>query len=141
MPSDPFLERLVVRPQIDYFAATRCAVFCAMVGGSIGFFASFGISCFISSEYSDIVGPKFYVDAMLLGILSAFAFRLSAIFIFCVRLYQRHADAEVRLRCRQTPTCSEYAILAIQKYGALIGAWKSFGRLRRCRPPGRVDFP
>ena len=66
---------------------------------------------------------------------------LRSISIFAIRLYQRYADAETRLRCRQTPSCSNYGILAIEKYGAIWGLWKTIQRLKRCRPPGRADYP
>ena len=75
--------------------------------------------------------------ALLVSTLSS----LRSISIFAIRLYQRYADAETRLRCRQTPSCSNYGILAIEKYGAIWGLWKTIQRLKRCRPPGRVDFP
>ena len=39
-------------------------------------------------------------------------------------------------RCRFTPTCSEYALEAIRKRGALIGAWLAFKRIARCHPWG-----
>jgi uncharacterized protein len=59
-----------------------------------------------------------------------------------IRLYQRAAPARVRGRCRFTPTCSEYAILAIEKYGLAGGSVRAFGRLLRCRSPhGGIDEP
>ena len=36
--------------------------------------------------------------------------------------------------CRYTPTCSEYAMEAIERYGVLGGALKAVGRLLRCHP-------
>jgi len=38
--------------------------------------------------------------------------------------------------CRFTPSCSQYAIDAISKYGAVDGSWKAIKRLTRCRPWG-----
>jgi len=38
--------------------------------------------------------------------------------------------------CRFTPTCSQYAIDAINKYGALRGGWRAFKRICRCHPLG-----
>ena len=62
-------------------------------------------------------------------------------FVFAIRLYQRFASAETRLRCRWKPSCSEYGVMAIQKYGAIWGAVITVQRLRRCMPPGGVDYP
>jgi putative membrane protein insertion efficiency factor len=43
--------------------------------------------------------------------------------------------------CRYVPTCSEYAVEAIARYGALHGGWLSFSRVLRCHPfaPGGYD--
>jgi len=45
--------------------------------------------------------------------------------------------------CRFRPTCSEYAYLAIEKYGLRRGAAKTFFRLLRCNPfsRGGIDMP
>jgi putative membrane protein insertion efficiency factor len=36
--------------------------------------------------------------------------------------------------CRYVPTCSEYAMEAVERYGALRGMWMAIGRLLRCHP-------
>lgn len=71
----------------------------------------------------------------------AFAITLRFTFIWFVRLYQRYARSEVRLRCCMQPSCSHYSILALKKYGAVIGTIKTFRRLMRCKPPGYIDYP
>lgn len=38
--------------------------------------------------------------------------------------------------CRFTPTCSEYAIEALEKHGALKGGWLALKRIARCHPWG-----
>ncbi|MBU5417691.1 membrane protein insertion efficiency factor YidD [Anaerobutyricum soehngenii] len=63
------------------------------------------------------------------------------ILIWFIRVYQRYAKSETRLRCCYTPSCSEYAILALKKYGLVIGSIKAFKRLLRCGPPGGIDYP
>ena len=66
---------------------------------------------------------------------------LKYIFIWFIRIYQRYAKSETRLRCCYTPSCSEYAILALKKYGLLFGSIKAVKRLLRCGPPGGIDYP
>jgi putative membrane protein insertion efficiency factor len=62
--------------------------------------------------------------------------------IALIEAYRRHAPRAVRASCRYDPTCSEYAILAIQRYGAPRGGLRAFRRFMRCRPPyGGVDQP
>lgn len=45
------------------------------------------------------------------------------------------------MRCRFYPTCAEYAITALQRFGLLRGGWLALRRLGRCHPwnPGGVD--
>jgi putative membrane protein insertion efficiency factor len=45
-----------------------------------------------------------------------------------------------RAVCRFTPTCSEYAKQAIEKYGAFRGTIMGFGRILRCRPGGGYGY-
>lgn len=66
---------------------------------------------------------------------------LKYIFIWLIRVYQRYAKSETRLRCCYTPSCSEYAILALKKYGLIFGSIKAVKRLLRCGPPGGIDYP
>ncbi len=60
-----------------------------------------------------------------------------------VRLYQHYAPEDIRRRCLFKPTCSEYAILAIQKYGLIIGLIKTYIRVvYKCRGNiYRIDYP
>ncbi|MCL2062189.1 MAG: membrane protein insertion efficiency factor YidD [Firmicutes bacterium] len=59
-----------------------------------------------------------------------------------MRLYQRFARDMLRMSCRFTPTCSQYMILAIKKYGWRRGVLKGIKRLARCKyPNGGEDYP
>ena len=64
-----------------------------------------------------------------------FLIRLRDICIWFIMVYQRFAPDETRLRCVFTPSCSEYAILALKKYGVVRGIPKIISRLKRCHPP------
>lgn len=54
--------------------------------------------------------------------------------IFCVRMYQVGISPLLGKNCRFTPTCSNYFIQSVRKYGALRGAWKGAMRICRCHP-------
>ena len=60
----------------------------------------------------------------------------SLIFIIPIKLYQILISPLLGPSCRFTPTCSEYTIEAIQKYGPLKGGWLGFRRILRCHPWG-----
>jgi putative membrane protein insertion efficiency factor len=56
------------------------------------------------------------------------------ILLAMIRFYKRAISPYLGANCRFTPTCSEYAMEAIQKYGALRGGGKAFLRILRCNP-------
>ena len=59
---------------------------------------------------------------------------MKKILIALVRFYQRNISANTRASCRFQPTCSTYAITAIERYGALHGGWMALRRILRCNP-------
>jgi putative membrane protein insertion efficiency factor len=54
-----------------------------------------------------------------------------------IRIYQREISAHRRPVCRFTPSCSEYAVQAVERHGAVRGCLLAARRLLRCRPGGR----
>lgn len=59
-----------------------------------------------------------------------------------IRIYQRYAPASIRNKCRFEPSCSEYMVLSIEKYGLLKGLKKGICRLKRCNiNNGGFDYP
>ena len=51
-----------------------------------------------------------------------------------VRFYRRAISPYRPACCRFYPTCSQYALEALEKYGALKGGWLAFRRILRCNP-------
>ncbi|HZG24556.1 MAG TPA: membrane protein insertion efficiency factor YidD [Chitinophagaceae bacterium] len=61
---------------------------------------------------------------------------LSIPFIALIRLYQLVISPLLGPKCRYTPTCSQYGIQALEKYGLLKGGWLTIKRISRCHPWG-----
>ena len=57
-----------------------------------------------------------------------------------IAFYQRHVSPAFPGKCRFRPTCSAYAIEAIQNYGALKGAYLALRRFLRCHPFYKGDI-
>jgi putative membrane protein insertion efficiency factor len=58
-----------------------------------------------------------------------------------IRAYQRLISPALPASCRFHPSCSQYALEAVTRYGALKGSWLAARRLARCHPfhPGGFD--
>lgn len=65
---------------------------------------------------------------------------LNWLLIMYVRLYQRFISPLTPPSCRFTPTCSQYAVEALQKYGPFKGLWLAVKRLLRCHPWGGSGY-
>ena len=57
-----------------------------------------------------------------------------------IAFYQRHVSPAFPGKCRFRPTCSAYAIEAIQKYGVMKGGWLALRRFLRCHPFYKGDM-
>jgi uncharacterized protein len=67
---------------------------------------------------------------------------LRGILVAPIRLYQRTISPALPARCKYHPSCSEYAVEAVRRYGVLRGVVLAGWRLLRCNPwsHGGVDF-
>ena len=65
---------------------------------------------------------------------------MKKILLALIRFYQRRISPHTPASCRVRPTCSAYALQAINKYGALKGGWLAFKRLLRCNPFYKGDI-
>ncbi|MGL4225436.1 MAG: membrane protein insertion efficiency factor YidD [Vibrio sp.] len=62
--------------------------------------------------------------------------------VWFIHLYRLIAPQRLRGACRFDPTCSEYAILSLNKHGLLKGWRLAFNRIGRCKQPnGGIDYP
>ena len=54
--------------------------------------------------------------------------------IYCIKSYQRFISPMLGSNCRFHPTCSNYAIEAINRFGVLKGSWLASKRILKCHP-------
>ena len=57
-----------------------------------------------------------------------------------VRFYRRYISPMRQPCCRFVPTCSQYALEALEKYGALKGSYLAIRRILRCHPVHKGGF-
>ncbi len=72
----------------------------------------------------------------------AFNYMIVNVFVFFVRVYQRFISPLLGPKCRFTPTCSQYAIIALRRFGLIKGGWLTVKRVLKCHPlhEGGEDF-
>jgi putative component of membrane protein insertase Oxa1/YidC/SpoIIIJ protein YidD len=143
--------RQLQRPKTDskralMYTASFILVSCMITWILHYLFTSFGISNLLPIAIND-----FYSSNPVLSIGILFTTVVIVELILCskyivigvVRLYQHYAPDDMRRRCLFMPTCSEYTIMAVRKYGAIIGLCKSYVRLvYRCRGNiFMIDYP
>jgi len=65
---------------------------------------------------------------------------LSWPFILLIKIYQYVISPAIGPKCRFTPTCSQYAITALQKHGLIRGTLLAVRRISKCRPGGGSGY-
>jgi putative membrane protein insertion efficiency factor len=61
---------------------------------------------------------------------------VGTVFIVFIKIYQYFISPLTGASCRYTPTCSQYAVEAIKKYGGFKGGWLTIKRIASCNPWG-----
>lgn len=130
-PASYNYERKLVRPQINWLRIVlRCT---AVVAGIIA------LVCVLKALSVDEQLINRTCFACFAGVI---LLELKRILICMVRIYQRYAPDAVRNKCRFEPSCSEYMILSLEKYGLFKGLYKGIRRLARCNiHNGGYDYP
>jgi len=65
---------------------------------------------------------------------------LTKIMLALIWFYRNCISPLTPAACRYTPTCSQYAVEAIRKYGPFKGGWLAFKRILRCNPFGGSGY-
>ena len=141
-------ERQLVRPDVNIKTAFIFFLLFLLVTGVFTWFVHFVFYTFGFFAYFPLILQSFCNEHQVLSILILCVF-FELIFCFkyviigIIKLYQHYAPEEIRRRCLFMPTCSEYAILAIRKYGGIIGILRTYYRLvYRCRGNiYQIDYP
>jgi len=109
-------------------------------------FLTVGIFTYLPSNIQDFYSAHsffsvFIVCAIVILVELFFCFKYAV--IGAIKIYQHYAPEEIRRRCLFMPTCSEYTIMAVKKYGGIVGLCKSYVRLfYRCRGNiYQIDYP
>jgi len=129
--SDYVLKRKLIRPNTNIFNAI-CFIFIFM------------LACFIISITVKLLFEKIpFILVFLFVFFSIMFILLKKIIIGLVEIYQHYMPESLRRCCLCMPTCSEYMILAVEKYGALKGIRKGLYRLiHTCRGTNyKFDYP
>lgn len=125
-------RRTYERPDPHIGRAALCALLTALLCAGVYFLLSLWLRL---PGYVCIIAAVLTAAALLLIFLGPIS-------IWFVRLYQRFAPISMRSMCRYEPSCSQYMILAIQKYGPFRGIPMGIRRLRRCgHKGGGFDYP
>jgi len=137
--------RKLVRPVINIKAVIVSIILHLLVAGLISAVVSAGVYLALNYFFaSPFTWSRVVVVTMLVCYAVLFLFKLKRMMIFAVLIYQAKAPDEIRLRCTFTPSCSEYMIASLEKYGAVAGLTKGLKRLSRCRNSngyGYEDYP
>ncbi|WP_297837903.1 membrane protein insertion efficiency factor YidD [Ignavibacterium sp.] len=77
---------------------------------------------------------------MIKDILNKILKVLAFPFILLIKIYQIFISPLFPSSCRYTPTCSQYTLEALKKYGLLKGLWLGIKRISRCHPWGGSGY-
>jgi putative membrane protein insertion efficiency factor len=123
-PTSVYYNRVLVRPKIPTVKAVLCILGTAAL--------SVGLGMLIKTLSDSTLACVLTSVAVVIALIALHAKRIA---IFCVRLYQRLAPERLRRRCRYEPSCSQYMIASLEKYGFFKGLRKGLARWHSCKPP------
>ena len=130
-PTSPSYKRVLIRPKLNYIKMILYAGLPVIV---------FGAYIFILHMLKLL--NMAYISVGLLLIMVYVILFLKKAVLSCIKIYQHFAPDRIRRKCRFEPSCSQYMILAIEKYGLIKGMSMGVKRLKRCNAEhGGYDFP
>ncbi len=120
-PRSKNYKRLLIRPSINW----------------IGFFSWWLTPVFYTMLLTflfQLIKIKLIYQICIIAVMTLLylVFTVKWLVICVIKIYQRFSPESVRLKCRFEPSCSQYMILTIQKYGLLKGIKRGLERLKKC---------
>ena len=141
-------ERQLIRPETNIKTTIISILLFILVTGVFVWlvhyvFLIFSILAYFPSNVQNFCNVHPILSIVILCVFIELFFCFKYAVIGAIKLYQHYAPEDIRRRCLFMPTCSEYTILAIRKYGSIIGLCKSYFRLfYRCRGNiYMIDYP
>ena len=65
---------------------------------------------------------------------------MKKVIIICIKFYRKFISPLKRPSCRFYPTCSQYTLEAVEKYGALKGGFMGIKRILKCHPYNKGGY-
>lgn len=135
-------KKIIISVGIALMVAILAGVICGRIADSLGMREEINkklvFVCYICMWKIERLEIRVAVAVIILEVI-IFS---KAIAIWMVRCYQRFAPESIRSECFFEPCCSNYMIMAIEKYGLIKGIYKGIKRIRRCHHPnGGIDYP
>lgn len=130
-PRSSAYKRKLIRPKIDWIS------FISLL------FLPLIILIFAILLSKHFYGFRIHIISLSVIVLTVYILvSTKKMIIFLILVYQRYAPESIRNKCRFEPSCSEYMILSINKYGLLKGLKKGIKRCKRCNiNDGGYDYP
>ena len=130
-PRSLYYKRKLVRPKFPFlrllFFFILVPAFCVLIYFGVNFALQNTLIAVLSAVISFIALALIFAKHILIALVLA---------------YQSVAPASLRERCRYEPSCSQYMIMSVEKYGFWKGLKKGLRRWRSCKPPnGGFDMP
>jgi len=130
-PTAPSYKRILIRPELNYISILLHLVLPLIILSAYAVV----LNIYGLLSYGSIMAG---ISALMLYIVLS----LKKAALCCIKIYQHYAPDRIRNKCRFEPSCSQYMLLAIEKYGLIKGINKGIKRLKRCNiNHGGYDFP
>ena len=128
-------NRIIVRPKVSIWKGLL---------PTVAYIILLILAIIFMQDISAFIGIQEWI--VRIGIIVVFGLVVIIMYkkalIWSIHVYQRYAPEKMRASCLFEPSCSNYMIQAVRKYGAIKGTIKGIGRLSRCHfPNGGVDEP